>query len=71
MNCETCDHKQNPQGGHCYMFERQPIGWCGLHTMQSKGIARSRILGENMQALVSGVVRLVCALYATFKAFDH
>lgn len=32
MNCETCEHhKLNPQGGHCYMFERQPIGWCGLH----------------------------------------
>lgn len=31
MNCETCEHKQNHQGGHCYMFEREPA-ICRAHT---------------------------------------
>ena len=26
MNCEKCTHKQNPDGGHCYMFRTQPAG---------------------------------------------
>lgn len=39
--------------------------------MTSKGTERSRMLGENMQALVSGGVPLVRALDATLKAFDH
>ena len=30
-NCATCDHKLNPQGGHCYMFEREPED-CRRHT---------------------------------------
>lgn len=30
-NCATCDHNLNPQGGHCYMFEREPED-CRRHT---------------------------------------
>lgn len=26
MNCKQCTHKQNPNGGHCYMFREQPSG---------------------------------------------
>lgn len=31
-NCATCDHKQNPDGGHCYMFRSAPNDACGQHT---------------------------------------
>lgn len=31
-NCETCDHKQNPDGGHCYMFREAPTEVCMQHT---------------------------------------
>jgi hypothetical protein len=24
LNCKQCDHKKNPDGGHCYMFRTQP-----------------------------------------------
>jgi len=27
-DCQNCDHKQNPQGGHCYMFREEPITKC-------------------------------------------
>ena len=30
-NCNTCEHKKTPQGGHCYMFEREPED-CRAHT---------------------------------------
>jgi len=53
------------------MFKTQPIGFCELHNMSNKGTERSRLLGENMQALVAGGVPLVRALDATLKAFDH
>lgn len=31
-NCETCRHKQNPDGGHCYMFRDAPNERCMQHT---------------------------------------
>jgi hypothetical protein len=31
-NCETCDHKKNPDGGHCYMFRETPTEVCMQHT---------------------------------------
>jgi hypothetical protein len=31
-NCETCQHKANPQGGHCYMFKTEPSEKCMQHT---------------------------------------
>lgn len=31
-NCETCAHKQNPDGGHCYMFSKAPTEVCMQHT---------------------------------------
>lgn len=30
-NCETCRHKEHPDGGWCYMFEREPRGVCRQH----------------------------------------
>lgn len=33
-NCETCDHKKNPDGGHCYMFRDAPTEVCYVHTMR-------------------------------------
>lgn len=26
LNCKQCDHKKNPDGGHCYMFRVMPNG---------------------------------------------
>lgn len=31
-NCETCEHKQNADGGHCYMFRDAPTEVCMQHT---------------------------------------
>lgn len=31
-NCNTCDHKQHPDGGHCYMFRDEPRDVCMQHT---------------------------------------
>lgn len=32
-NCQTCKHKQNPDGGHCYMFRVEPQEPCMQHTI--------------------------------------
>lgn len=34
-NCNTCDHKQFPDGGHCYMFKTEPSVTCNAHTARS------------------------------------
>ena len=31
-NCASCRHKQNPDGGHCYMFRFEPTEMCAQHT---------------------------------------
>lgn len=31
-DCSTCDHKQYPDGGHCYMFKTEPVETCQMHT---------------------------------------
>lgn len=31
-NCSTCDHKQHPDDGHCYMFRDEPQDVCMQHT---------------------------------------
>jgi hypothetical protein len=31
-NCAACDHKQHPDGGHCYMFKDEPKEVCMQHT---------------------------------------
>lgn len=36
--CEHCGHKQNPDGGWCYMFRLMPTGPCAQHTI---GVAAS------------------------------
>ena len=31
-NCGTCSHKKYPDGGHCYMFKNEPVGYqCMKH----------------------------------------
>lgn len=34
-NCNTCDYKQFPDGGHCYMFRTEPNVTCNAHTARS------------------------------------
>lgn len=31
-NCKICDHKKNPDGGHCYMFQAESANRCMQHT---------------------------------------
>lgn len=31
-NCETCKHKQHPDGGWCYMFRDEPGEVCMIHS---------------------------------------
>lgn len=33
-NCEMCDHKKRPDGGHCYMFRMSPTEPCMQHTIR-------------------------------------
>lgn len=40
-NCEMCDHKKNPDGGHCYMFKDEPDKICYQHTARGSGFAVS------------------------------
>ncbi len=34
-NCDTCGHKKNPDGGHCYMFRGAPTEVCMQHTLRA------------------------------------
>lgn len=40
--CDTCDHKQHPDGGHCYMFREAPAPCCALHTGKKTKLLRTR-----------------------------
>jgi hypothetical protein len=35
-NCGTCKHKQNPDGGWCYMFRNEPDDVCMQHTYRAE-----------------------------------
>jgi len=35
-NCDTCGHKETPQGGWCYMFRVEPTETCMIHTEMLK-----------------------------------
>lgn len=43
-NCDTCDHKRDPDGGHCYMFREAPTEVCMQHT----GRAATMTWGQSM-----------------------
>lgn len=30
-DCVTCEHRHEPQGGHCYMFKEPPTTKCGQY----------------------------------------
>ena len=34
--CDTCKHKKNPDGGHCYMFQAEPRNVCMQHTSRER-----------------------------------
>ena len=42
-NCATCRHKQNPDGGHCYMFRFEPTEMCAQHTSQIHALQTLRM----------------------------
>lgn len=35
-NCSTCDYKQHPDDGHCYMFRDEPQDVCMQHTARKR-----------------------------------
>lgn len=41
-NCEMCQHKKNPDGGHCYMFRLAPTEPCMQHTVRTLAASASR-----------------------------
>lgn len=51
-NCSACDHKEHPDGGHCYMFRFAPDGPCAHHSFRVEAIRAmrmqfvSRVMGE-------------------------
>ena len=42
-NCASCRHKQNPDGGHCYMFRFEPTEMCAQHTSQIHALQALRM----------------------------
>lgn len=53
-NCTTCEHKQNPDGGHCYLFRFAPEMKCVYHTnqferSQAYRMVRARSLAERLK----------------------
>lgn len=42
-NCETCDHKKHPDGGHCYMFRYTPTEPCAQHTFRLESMRAMRM----------------------------
>ena len=40
--CNTCEHKMNPQGGWCYMFEDEPGFDCKIHSEGEDDFERAR-----------------------------
>lgn len=45
-NCASCRHKQNPDGGHCYMFRFEPAEMCAHHTSQIHALQALRSSGQ-------------------------
>ena len=41
--CEACAHKQNPDGGHCYMFRSEPDEPCCQHSVPVLKAMHSRM----------------------------
>lgn len=53
-NCATCDHKRNPDGGHCYMFRLAPTTACVQHTYSVQQWRAMRMqYGERVAAQVA------------------
>jgi len=46
--CVTCDHKQNPDHGHCYMFRLAPTEPCAHHTypVEANRAARMNLIRQ-------------------------
>lgn len=44
-NCSTCDYKWSPDGGHCYMFRKEPTNVCGQHT--GRKVAAADLIGRS------------------------
>lgn len=49
-NCATCDHKRNPDGGHCYMFRDEPSERCFKHTDINEALRSARLRRRDAQA---------------------
>lgn len=49
-NCNTCKHKQNPDGGWCYMFRDEPTEVCMQHTgRQSSSLEDLQRIGRGLR----------------------
>ena len=51
-NCASCRHKQNPDGGHCYMFRFEPTEMCAQHTSQIHALQQARALATRRLLLL-------------------
>jgi hypothetical protein len=49
-NCATCVHKQNPDGGWCYMFRHEPESTCMKHEPIVASYAWNRALTDEEHA---------------------
>lgn len=54
-NCNTCDHKKHPDGGHCYMFRTEPTSRCMQHTALKRPAFSDNALRKIMLAVIPPV----------------
>ncbi len=50
--CETCHHKQTPEGGWCYMFRTEPDDVCLRHTARHEEWKQAR---REMEKLIASL----------------
>ena len=53
--CKSCGHKNQPDGGHCYMFRLIPTGPCAQHTEPTERAYAMRMQYANKVAERMGV----------------
>lgn len=67
-DCNTCDHKKHPEGGHCYMFKNEPQDTCMAHTAVAPLIHRS--LSSKSTLILSALMATALTTSVTSTTFS-
>ena len=59
-HCESCRHKQNTDGGHCYMFRHEPQDYCAQHTnVHVKTMNNTKTMAQHVQLRIKTPLRYI------------